>query len=168
MRLLRIGLIPLFFLSSCSRYYLSVEKEKMDLNHLSSVAVGTPDPRQNHPPVGERLIVEWYVPSAVMKKNPHIHLTLLYWNFEEESVTLPIKHRLGNTTFDLLDQKYLQNKGILAYKAEIVEEDGTIYRTWKHQLWVKIIRSEGGCLPTNDELFRPSFSSDEPEFDSSW
>ncbi len=158
------------FLSSCSRYYLSVEKEKVNATYLASSVVNTPDPRSKNPPLGEKFIVEWYLSKAIMKKHPYINLDVLYWNYTQERIKLPIKNNLGYATYDILGDAFFSKKGVLAYKAEIVDEEGTVVKTWKHQLWVNVIKPQDDVIPTNEELQDVENESFEeaPPFDSSW
>ena len=56
--------------SGCSKYYLSVQQQWIDANYLASVQINTPDPRKASPPLGQMLIIDWYIPDRILKQNP--------------------------------------------------------------------------------------------------
>jgi hypothetical protein len=127
---------------SCSKYYLAVQQQWVDVNYLASAQINTPDPRKANPSVGQMLILDWYIPSRILSQKPHIELDLIFWDYTTKTVTLPIKNQLNYTTYELLDEEYEKTGGILTYQARIVTPDGTTYRESKHQLWVKLITIE--------------------------
>jgi hypothetical protein len=134
----------LFFLSicatSCSKYYVSVSRKKVDARDLASTHVGTPDPRQAHPPCGQMLIIDWRLPQHIVKAHPYIALDLIYWNNTEKSVFFPIRTPIGYATYSLLDERFDETGGILTYRAQVVGDDGRVYKEWRHQLWVNLIQ----------------------------
>jgi hypothetical protein len=145
MRLLGICSLFLFIAllgSSCSKYYLSVQQQWVDINYLASVQVNTPDPRKANPPLGQMLIIDWHIPPRVLKQHPKVVLDLILWDYTTRTVTIPIKGQLNYTTFELLNEEYEKVGGILTYKAQIVTEDGRVFRESKHQLWVNLITIE--------------------------
>jgi hypothetical protein len=142
----------LLVFSSCDKYYVSVAQQWVDVRYLASTHVGTPDPRQDHPPVGQMMIVDWRIPKSLLNKKPHIQLTMIFWNYTEKTICFPIEQRMGWVTYKLLDEEYDETGGILTYKAEIVSEDGSLFREWKHQLWVNLITiDEEYQLPASEE-----------------
>jgi hypothetical protein len=136
--LLAIPLTLLLF-TGCRQYYLSVCQEWVDVRYLASTNVSTPDPRQEHPPIGQMLILDWRVPSDIFKKKPEVVLDLVLWDYTAREIRIPIKRRMDFTTYRLFDEDYEKSGGILTYKAKIVTEDGEVFREWKHQLWVNLI-----------------------------
>ncbi len=153
--------ILLFFLlciyaTSCSRYYVSVSRQSIDRRYLASTHVGTPDPRQEHPPLGQMLIIDWQVPQSIYKKHSRIVLDVIYWNNTEKRFSFPIQDKVGYVTYSLLNREFAEKKGILTYRAKIAYSlpppsiDGKmvsegppeehVYREWKHQLWVRLIQ----------------------------
>ncbi len=140
-KILTVSLLgsSLLFLSSCEKYYVSVAQQWVDVRYLASTHVNTPDPRQLKPPVGQMIIIDWRVPKSILKKNPHVELKVIYWNYTEKTVTFPIDQRMGWATYKVLDEEYDTTGGILTYKAEILTADGQKYREWKHQLLVNLI-----------------------------
>ena len=134
--------IALFFLPGCRQYYLSIFQEWVDVRYLASNRVSTPDPRLEHPPIGQMLILDWRVPKEIFNKKPEIVLDLILWDYTTRQIKIPIKRRMDFDTYSLLDEDYEKTGGILTYKAEIVTEDGEVFREWKHQLWVNLITIE--------------------------
>jgi hypothetical protein len=115
-------------------------QQKVDASYLASSQVGTPDPRQAHPPKGEQLIISWKLPQKMMKKKPFCSLHVIYWDYTEETFYHDIDYKTGYWKYTLLGEKFLERKGILTYRIEILTEDGEVYREWKHQLWVNLIQ----------------------------
>lgn len=139
------NLVSSFFLllcllsAGCSKYYLTVDQQWVDGNYLASTHARTPDPRQSNPPLGQMLVFDWWVPNKIFKQKPYILVDLIFWDYTTKQVRIPIEKRLSYATYKLLNEEYAKTGGILTYKAEIVTEEGAIYREWKHQLWVKLI-----------------------------
>lgn len=149
-----LALVPLCALmSGCGKYYLSLTQQKVDASYLSSVHVGTPDPRQAHPPLGEMIIMDWRVPKELLQEHPFIELRVIYWDYTEKAFSFPINKRMGYVTYKDLNEEFTKTQGILTYKADIKTASGKIYKEWKHQLWVNLI--------TLDES--PATSSKEPD-----
>lgn len=140
MRVLLIFCVALLLsLGGCSQYYLSIAQQWIDVRYLASMHAKTPDPRQDHPPLGQMLVLDWRVPSEILKKKPQVVLDLIFWDYTTKTVLIPIKKRFDYTTFKLLNEDYDKTGGILTYKAKIVTEEGEVFREWKHQLWVNLI-----------------------------
>lgn len=131
--------ILVFFLPGCRQYYLSICQEWVDVRYLASNRVSTPDPRLEHPPIGQMLILDWRIPKEIFKKKPEIVLNLILWDYTTRQIKIRIKRRMDFATYRLLNEEYEKTGGILTYKAEIVTEDGEVFREWKHQLWVNLI-----------------------------
>jgi hypothetical protein len=131
--------LSIVFFSGCQQYYLSVCQEWVDVRYLASTHVGTPDPRQDHPPIGQMLILDWRIPKEIFKKKPEIVLDLILWNYTQRQIHIPVKRPMDFATYRLFNEEYDKTGGILTYKAQIVTQDGAIFREWKHQLWVNLI-----------------------------
>lgn len=149
-----IGLLLL--LVSCDKYYLSVRQIPVDQKYLASTHVGSPDPRLAHPPLGQKLVVGWSVPSEILQKEPKVVLRLLFWDHSEKEIAYPIAYRTGYEVYSLLNEEFEKSKGLLTYRADIVMTDGQIYRTWKHQLWVNLIRLDEDASLTNSSVIDQS------------
>jgi hypothetical protein len=84
--------------------------------------------------------MSWHVPNTILCQNPYVRLHLIYWDYTEAEFCYPITSRLGYANYTLLNSEFCAKKGVLTYSAEIVTECGEIYKEWKHQLWVNLIR----------------------------
>ena len=136
-----LSLIPLsaLFFTGCRPYYLSVCQEWVDVRYLASYQAGTPDPRLEHPPLGQKIILDWRVPKEIFKRKPEVVLDLILWDYTTRQIRIPVKSRMDFATYRLLNEEYEKSGGILTYRASIVTEDGETFREWKHQLWVNLI-----------------------------
>ena len=129
----------LTLLTGCDKYYVSVRQIPVDAKYLASSHVATPDPRANPPPVGQKLVIEWRVPPEILSKNPKIVLHLLFKNHVELCEVYPMQTAYGTEVYSLMNDEYVLTGGLLTYRADIVLDDGEVYRDWKHQLWVNLI-----------------------------
>lgn len=132
----------LFFLSGCQKYYLTLRQIPVDSEYLASHHVSSPDPRQLQPFFGQKVVMQWSIPSKLLLQNPQLVFHIIYKDHTQESMVYPIKHRNGVEIFSILNDTYQLKEGILTYQAYICTQDGTIYRDWKHQLWVQLIKLE--------------------------
>ena len=132
-------MVGVLLLGACQKYELSVSEQRVDERYLASYYVGTPDPRKECPPAGQKLIIEWSIPSCVLDENPCLALHLIYWDYTEETIYYPVNYQRAYQVFSLIDADYEKKQGILTYKAEILTGDGDVYREWKHKLWVPLI-----------------------------
>lgn len=133
------GIICLtLILSSCSRYYLTCDRQSRSGSFLASSFVGSPDPLKNSPINGEQLVISWHVPSSFENK-AHVELHLTYWDYTQEIVNFTVKERLGQYTLENLGATFDKNKGIIAYKAIMTDPQGKLFQTWQHQLYTKLI-----------------------------
>lgn len=132
-------MLGLLLLCGCDKYYVSVKQIKVGPTYLASTHVGTPDPRQAHPPEGQKLYIDWTIPEEILEKSPKIVMYLLYKDHSQKELTYPIEHQRGYEVYSLLNEEFKKTKGLLTYRAEIVTEDGEVYKDWKHQLWVNLI-----------------------------
>lgn len=136
---MRLITLLTLFLAGCSQYYLSINQQWIDVRYLASTHAKTPDPRQDHPSIGQMLVLDWRVPKATLKQKPQLVLDLILWDYTTRTVRFPVEKRMDYVTYKLLDEEYEKSGGILTYKAAIVTESGEIFREWKHQLWVNLI-----------------------------
>jgi hypothetical protein len=134
--------LALIILASCEKYYISIRNIDVDKNYLSSVHVNTPDPRQEKPPKGQKLVVKWLIPNALIVEKPELILCVIYKNHTEETFRYEIKEHAGQHICSLLKDRFIEKKGFLTYKASIVTGKGEIYRSWQHQMWVNLINLE--------------------------
>lgn len=128
------------FLTGCQKYYLTLYQENIDENSLASSVVGTPDPRRKDPPKGQKVILEWQVPKELLEEKPSLHFDVIYKDYSEAHFVYPVPHKAGYVVYSLIGEEYKKTRGLLAYRADIQTEDGKVFRSWTHQLWVNVIR----------------------------
>lgn len=139
MRLSQCFILLLLCLCGCEKYYLSVKHEYVDKSKLASTYVGSPDPRQKSPPKGQELILEWRLPMGTVDDKMTLVLDVLYKNYTQTTICYPVSRRRGVIIYSLLGEEYKEKEGLLTYKAEIRDEEGTILQEWKQQLWTELI-----------------------------
>lgn len=145
----------LIIASSCSRYYLTCDKQARNLNYLASSFVKSPDPTPEDQITGEQIVVAWHVPKSFENK-AKCQLFLTYWDYTQDLVEFPIKERLGQYCLENLGQQFDKNKGVIAYKAVLTDPSGEVYQTWEHQLYTKLISiSEEETPELKEDLVRP-------------
>lgn len=86
------------------------------------------------------LIIDWQIPRDMVPENPRLKLYVIYWDNEEKVYTWPLEKWKGYRTFSVLNKEFVRSGGILTYRAEIITEDGCVFREWRHQLWVNLIQ----------------------------
>ncbi|MCI0382468.1 MAG: hypothetical protein L0207_05415 [Chlamydiae bacterium] len=143
-------LFALFF-GSCQKYGILVRQQLVNPTYLASTHIGSPDPRQADPPRGQMVIAEWWVPRELLSDEPKLVLHLIFWNYTEKIMEFPIDRRIGYETISVLGKEFDETKGVLTYMAQIVTNEGKIFREWKHQLWVKLIQIEEEEEATTEE-----------------
>lgn len=129
----------LCFFTGCEKYYLSLTDQKINVNSLASTHANTPDKRQHSPPIGEMIVMDWRVPKEILDKKPIIDLYVIYGNYTEQRFEYPIFKRMGYKTCKVLNDDFVSSKGVITYRADLRLNDGQIYRSWNHQLWVNLI-----------------------------
>lgn len=129
----------LLLMSSCTCNHLSVHTAYINKQSLASYHVGTPDPRLCNPPIGERLIASWVLPQSYLKcQELHLEIVIHLMNKEKVCRSVPITRFSGTYVYELLNEEFFENGGILTYKVDLIG-DGQVLKTWKHQLWTELI-----------------------------
>jgi len=134
-----LALLSLLLFAGCRSHGVFVHQQKLGPSFWASTYVGAPDPRATHPLKGEMLVAEWWVPKKLIAQEPTLRLELVFHNFTSRTVTYPICQGVGTRSYLVANEDYEETGGILTYKAEIVTEDGEVFRSWKHQLYVELI-----------------------------
>ncbi|MBP9841432.1 MAG: hypothetical protein KBC64_03285 [Simkaniaceae bacterium] len=116
-----------------------MHKENLNLESLASTFVGSPDPRRDPPPQGEKLFIEWNIPRDTLEKKVLLFVHLLYKDYTQEVKTFPLEYRHGAVNMTLEGQEYLEKKGFLSYKAELIDLDDQLLYECQHQLWVPLL-----------------------------
>ncbi len=140
MRFLGILLLLAVLTTACHREMLSIRTEEVTCGSLASTRIRTPDPRKDKPYLGQNLIIHWNIPSFLFQE-PDIRVVLRvrYGNREEKEIVIPLFARTGSYVESLMNEEYHSKQGIVTYSAEVKAGD-KIIGTWKHQLWVDILR----------------------------
>jgi len=126
-------------LTSCERYSLSLGQIPVNVSYLASTHVHTPDPRQAHPPVGQKVILKWSVPLSFLQREPRIIFYIVYRDYTETTLVYHLTKSNGYYVYSLLNEEFYCKKGILTYRAIIETPDHTVYSECKHQLFVHLI-----------------------------
>jgi hypothetical protein len=130
--LLRI-LILAIFLTGCYKNHLYVQQEWFDRNSLASTKINTPDPRQEDPPEGPRLLVCWKFPRELFCEGLSLSLTVRFWDHAEETLIYPLEKARSHHIFPFYGKK------ILTYKIDVLTQTGEVIETWEHHFWTKWI-----------------------------
>lgn len=129
-------------LAGCEKYYLTVKREYVDRDQLASTYVGSPDPRQQNPPRGQELTMEWRLPVEAMEEPLTLVLSVLYRDYTQGTFCYPVDRRRGTVTYSLLGDEYTKTGGFLTYKAEIMTPNQWVVKQWKQVLWTELITLE--------------------------
>ncbi len=116
-----------------------MQQEWVDARFLASSKVGTPDPRQESPPVGQRLIVAWDFPKSVFQEDLKLVTTVRLWNNTREVFEEKITRNRDVTAFFFSDKQEGQDLRILTYRVQIFNAEGKEVRLWEHHLWTELI-----------------------------
>jgi hypothetical protein len=134
---LRHGLIVWGLLcGGCYKNHLYVQQEWIDVDFLASHKVGTPDPKQEHPPQGQRLIVAWDFPKSLFLRNLTVIATIRLWDHTELDFSLPVERKRDTVAF-FVPEDWAKGEKILTYRVQIVAADGEIVETWTHHFWTE-------------------------------
>jgi len=150
----------LFFVSifsSCYKNHLYVQQQVVDREFLASSYVGTPDPRQMHPPMGQRLSIGWNFPTDMFEEELTLVCTVRFWNQEQIVNEFLLESRRGSEAFFFpADDK---EHRILTYRVDVRNCEGEIVETWKHHFWTELIEvdSRSSAESTNSSV------SDQPK-----
>jgi len=126
-------------LVGCTADKLNVYTEYYSFEDLASYHVETPDPILHDPPVGQRLVVSWSLPSDyLLCEDLHILVHIRFCNKEEVIKKICIEENTGIHTFCLTNESYFEKGGILTYKVELYGNH-ILLDEWCHQLWVDLI-----------------------------
>lgn len=135
-------LLALFLLSSCSKKILRLQMDYVSRENLASYHVGTPDRQLICPPVGQRMLISWYIPQKEFIPNEtQIKVSLVYGNHTEEEFWITPKNFCSMYVHYLLNENYFEKCGILTYRAKMYQ-CGQLVKCWKHHLWTEIISFE--------------------------
>jgi len=142
-------------MTSCYKNYLYVHHEKMDNTFLASSHVGTPDPRQKHPPEGQRIAISWDFPLSIYRENLTLITTIRFWDNKQDVFVYKIPRKRGYVFYKFQDETKNKTKKILTYKIDAFNEDGVLVDQWKHQFWKELItinKEEDVSINSDEEV----------------
>lgn len=116
-----------------------MQQEWIDKNFLASTYVHTPDPRQENPKVGQRLLVSWDFPRSVFEKKLLLKAIVRFWDGSQQIIEQKIERRRGYEAFFFAKQGQSEDKKILTYLVQAISEQGEIVGFWEHQFWTPLI-----------------------------
>jgi hypothetical protein len=153
----------------CQPRILSVQTEYLSHINLASFHVGTPDPRLRNPPLGQKLIVNWSLPSWDQDTAFELTVKIRFKNGTSSTTSFAVTLPKGTFVFPLLNEEYFDKGGFKSYLATM-KADGIVLEEWRHQLWVNLIEisenegSEDASSEQDDEIDWDQ-KEDEPETD---
>lgn len=129
----------LLSLTACTHGHLSVQTDYINRDYLASDYVETPDPSRYCPPVGQRLIIEWFFPRSYLAyQDLHLELTVRLRNKHEKRINIPALKSYGVFIYALVNADFIDSGGIQTYKVDVVG-NGQVLKEWRHQLWTDLI-----------------------------
>lgn len=131
-RILAFSILFTLF-TGCYKDHLYVQQEWVDRNFLASSHIGTPDPRQECPPIGQRLLVAWRFPMNLINRQLHLILTVRFWDNTEEELYQVIENSKAYAAFNFYDER------ILTYRIQVFDSEDEVVETWEHHFWTKLI-----------------------------
>lgn len=134
-----MALLLISFLNGCAPNKIEVQTKPITHETLASFRVGSPDPMLSTAYSGERLFIQWSLSKAEWKMAPiSLYLHLHFRNHTEELIIEPICTRKGYTLYTLLNESFIEKKGILTYKVEL-KSTSSLIAEWKHPFWTEWI-----------------------------
>lgn len=112
-----------------------MQQEWVDENFLASSHVRTPDPRQEKPPRGQRLLIGWDFPRSLFQENLTLVARIRFWDNREEVLSHPIERRRDAIAFDF----FQENQKILTYQVQVLSGTGATIEVWEHHFWTELI-----------------------------
>lgn len=129
-----VTVLLLFCLVGCYKNHLYIQEEKIDINYLASVQVDTPDPRQENPPTGKKLLIAWDFPKSLFDEGLSLQVTVRLWSNKEQQIAIPVERKRDTTSLF-----FPASDPILTYLVQVRAKDGRVVETWEHQFWTPLI-----------------------------
>lgn len=126
-------LAALLLFTGCYRHHLYVQQEWVDKNFLASSHVNTPDPRQDDPPEGQRLLIAWDFPRSVFQKELTLAISVRFWGDTQKEITYPLAKKRGYRAY------FFPNEKILTYRVRVLTRDQEVIESWNHHFWTQLI-----------------------------
>lgn len=159
-------------LTSCHFHRLEVQTQYIGEESLASFVVATPDPRIANPPIGQRLLIQWWLDQSEWQKNScYLALRVRFRNHQECEQKIAIDRAKGYCLYQVQGALFRQTGGVITYLAEIIQlsknegADQTEERTeeviarFQHPLWKTLINplSQRRDIQTSDVKRQPKF-----------
>lgn len=136
------AIISILLLTGCC-HKLSVRSEYITEASFASYYVDTPDPRRGCPLAGQRLIVDWNIPSALWhNQSLQLDLTVRFRNHQEWHQIVTGDRPIGTYVYEIDEVDFEKTGGFLSYRVKLLE-DGEETEDWVHPLWQDRITFEG-------------------------
>lgn len=136
--------IACLLLTSCMSQRLSVQTQYLSPRHLASYYINTPKTSLDASFFGQRLIIQWCLPNALLENSTiELYLSLHLKNHQIKNHTVYIQQQDGRFTrgyytYNLLETDYIESGGILTYCVEMKCND-KIIEQWTHPLWINLL-----------------------------
>jgi len=142
-KLINLSFIAILLLSSlvsCRTNQLIVQTKYFSHEDLASFYVDTPDPLQNNPPFGQKLLIFWNLNTdCYISQDVTIIYTIRFRNREEIQESFKVTKSRGYYTYALFNDDYFKSRGILTYKVDLMV-DGVVIEEWRQHLWKELIQ----------------------------
>ena len=126
-------------LTGCYKNYLYVQQEWVDANFLASSKVQTPDPRQEHPPKGQRLIIAWDFPKSLFQENLTMVATVRLWDNTQTVYRQVLERKRDIKALFFANDDAGIDRRILTYRVQIFNARGCEVGKWEHHFWTELI-----------------------------
>ncbi len=126
-------------LAGCYKNHLYVQQEWVDRNFLASSRIDTPDPRQQCPPEGQRLLVSWDFPKSLFKEELTLLVTVRLWDNTQDVLFHKMERKRDYAAFFFPNDKPGSDRRILTYRVQVLNGSGEVVETWNHHFWTELI-----------------------------
>lgn len=127
-------------MGGCYKGHLYVQQEWVDREWLASSHMHTPDPRQDNPPKGQRLLVAWDFPKSLFQQGLTLQVTVRLWDNTQTIHTCPIERKRSFTSFFFPNNQPETDRRILTYRVQVMDHNQQVVETWNHQFWTELIQ----------------------------
>ncbi len=100
---------------------------------MASTRVDTPDPRQENPPIGMRLLIGWKFPASLYEQKLKMITKVRFWDESQKLIEDPILSKRGSRAY------FFPNQKILTYQVQVKNEQNELVDVWTHPFWVEFI-----------------------------
>lgn len=116
-----------------------MQQEWVDANFLASSKVHTPDPRMEHPPKGQRLIIAWDFPKSLFQEDLTMVATVRLWDNTQTVIRKQVERKRDATALFFANDQEGIDRRILTYLVQMVNREGQVVEKWEHHFWTELI-----------------------------